>query len=115
MNTPPQIMRAVKMMDANYECVHEEMLQEHSVKLMELDKEVQFKKEKIDKLQESVKEVSDKLDKLILQSERSDFDIDTRVTQLETTQKTLKWAIGLGLTCIGTAVAVLAFIITIIH
>ena len=102
-------------METNYECCHEELLQEHSVKLTELDKEVQFKKEKIDKLQESMKEVSDKLDKLILQSERSDFDIDNRVTQLETTQKTLKWVMGIGLTCIGTATGVLAFIITIIH
>ena len=103
------------MMDANYECVHEELLQDHNLKLTELDKEVQFKREKIEALSTSMKEVNNKLDKLILHSEKSDFDIDTRVTQLETTQKTLKWAIGLGLTCIGTAVAVLAFIITIIH
>ena len=102
-------------MDANYECFHEELLQDHSLKLTELEKEVQFKKEKIDGLTTSMKEVNEKLDKLIRHSEQSDFNIDTRVTQLETTQKTLKWAIGLGLTCIGTAVAVLAFIITIIH
>ena len=101
--------------EANYECVHESMLQDHSLKLKELDKEVQFKKEKIDNLQEKVDEINKKLDKLILQSERSDFDIDNRVTQLETTQKTLKWVIALGLTLIGTATTVLAFIITIIH
>ena len=102
-------------MDAEYKCVHEELLQDHSLKLKDLYKEVQFKKEKIDKLQEGMKEINDKLDKLILQSERSDFDIDNRVTQLETTMKTLKWVIAIGLTCIGTAVTVLAFIITIIH
>ena len=98
-----------------HECIHEELVQDHSLQLKEIQTEVKFKKEKIDKLQDSVEKVDEKLDKLIRQSERSDFDIDTRVTQLETTQKTLKWVIAVGLTCIGTATAVLAFIITIIH
>lgn len=98
-----------------YTCIHEEKLQEHNTKITELEKEVQFKKEKIDEIKKSMKEINEKLDQLILQSERSDFDIDNRVTKLETTQRTLKWIIGLGLTCVGTAVAVLSFIITIIH
>ena len=103
------------IMDAKYECVHEELLQQHSLQLKELDKEIQYKKEKIDYLKDKVESIDDKLDKLILQSERSDFDINNRVTQLETTMKTLKWVIAIGLTCIGTATTVLAFIITIIH
>ena len=103
------------MMESKYECFHEELLQDHSLKLTELDKEVQFKKEKIEDLQKTTKEINKKLDKLIRHSEQSDFDINNRVTQLETTQDTLKWVIGIGLTCVGTAVAVLAFIITIIH
>ena len=86
-------------MTAKYECVHEELLQEHNMKLTELEKEVQFKREKIDKLQDSMEKVDEKLDKLIRHSEQSDFNIDTRVTQLETTMKTLKWVIGVGLTC----------------
>ena len=103
------------MMESKYECFHEELLQDHSLKLTELDKEVQFKKEKIEDLQKTTKEINKKLDKLIRHSEQSDFDINNRVTQLETTQDTLKWVIGIGLTCVGTAVAVSAFIITIIH
>lgn len=102
-------------MTAKYECFHEETLQEHSLEITELKKEVQFKKEKIDALQDSMEKIDEKLDQLIRQSDQSDFNIDTRVTRLEATQKTLKWTIGLGLTCVGTAVAVLAFIITIIH
>ena len=101
--------------NTDYACHHEELLNSHSLQLRELDKEVQFKKEKIDHLQDKMEEINKKLDKLILQSERSDFDIDNRVTQLETTQKTLKWVIALGLTLIGTATTVLAFIITIMH
>ena len=101
--------------DANYECFHEELLQDHNLKLKELEKEVQYKKEKIEYLKEKMEDIDEKLDKLILQSERSDFDINNRVTQLETTQRTLKWVIAIGLTCIGTATTVLAFIVTIIH
>ena len=102
-------------MNAKYECFHEELLQDHSLKLTELDKEISFKREKIEELQTTTKEINDKLDKLIRHSEQSDFDIDNRVTQLEATQNTLKWVIGIGLTCIGTATTVLAFIITIMH
>jgi hypothetical protein len=99
----------------DHNCIHEELVQNHSLEITELQKEVQFKREKIDKLQKSVEAVDEKLDKLILQSERSDFDIDNRVTKLETSQKTMKWIVGFGLTAIGTATTVLAFIITIIH
>lgn len=102
-------------MSEPHECIHEELVQDHSLQLKEIQTEVKFKKEKIDKLQKSVELVDEKLDKLILQSERSDFDIDTRVTQLETSQKTMKWVVGFGLTAVGTATTVLAFIITIIH
>ena len=118
MNTKPSKKKKMmehKTMDAKYECFHEELLQEHNLKLTELDKEVQFKKEKIDDLQTDVKAINKKLDKLIRHSEQSDFDIDNRVTQLETTQNTLKWIMGVGLTAVGTATTVLAFIITIIH
>lgn len=103
------------MSPVEYECHHEELLQKHSLKLKELDKEVQFKKEKIDKLQDSVEKIDEKLDQLIRQSDQKDFDIDNRVTQLETTLKTLKWVIAIGLTAIGTATTVLAFVITIMH
>lgn len=103
------------MSPVEYECHHEELLQDYGLKLKELDKEVQFKKEKIDKLQDSVEKIDEKLDQLIRQSDQKDFDIDNRVTQLETTLKTLKWVIAIGLTAIGTATTVLAFVITIMH
>ena len=102
-------------MSIEYECHHEELLQDYGLKLKELDKEVQFKKEKIDKLQKSVEKIDEKLDKLIRQSDQKDFDIDNRVTQVETTLKTLRWVIAIGLTTIGTATAVLAFVVTLIH
>ena len=83
------------MTQAKYECLHEELLQNHNLKIVELEKEVEFKKEKIDQLQLSMEKIDKKLDKLIEQSEQKDNDIDKRVTSLETTVKVLKWIIGL--------------------
>jgi len=83
------------MTQAKYECLHEELLQNHNLKIVELEKEVEFKKEKIDQLQLSMEKIDKKLDKLIEQSDQKDNDIDKRVTSLETTVKVLKWVIGL--------------------
>ena len=83
------------MSPIEYECHHEELLQDHSLKLTELEKEVQFKKEKIDQLQKSMEKIDKKLDKIIQRSEEKDSDIDKRVTSLETTVKVLKWVTGL--------------------
>ena len=99
----------------NYECLHEELLQDHSLQLKELETEVGFKKEKIDKLQQSVEKIDEKLDNLIRQSERDDFSIDKRVTSLENTIKVLKWVVAIGLTSIGTAVTIIGLILTLIH
>ena len=83
------------MTPVNYECHHEELLNSHSLKLTELEKEVQFKKEKIDQLQRSMEKIDKKLDKIIQRSEEKDTDIDKRVTSLETTVKVLKYITGL--------------------
>ena len=78
-----------------YDCHHEELIQEHTLQITQLEKEVEFKKEKIDKLQDSMEKIDNKLDKIIEQSEQKDNDIDKRVTSLETTVKVLKWITGL--------------------
>ena len=79
------------MTDAKYDCHHEELLNSHSLKLAELEKEVEFKREKIDQLQSSMEKIDKKLDKIIQRSEDKDSDIDKRLTSLETTVKVLKW------------------------
>lgn len=81
--------------EANYECCHEQLLQDHSLKITELEKEVEFKREKIEQLQQSMEKIDKKLDKLIQRSEEKDNDIDKRVTSLETTVKVLKYVTGL--------------------
>ena len=79
------------MSPAEYECCHEELLQDHSLQLKELQTEVKFKKEKIDALQDSMEKIDKKLDKIIERSEERDSDIDKRLTSVETTVKVLKW------------------------
>ena len=105
-----------------YVCIHEKRLNKNENRITELEARANFKEERIHELKVSIDEIDKKLDKiddcvhqLKLQSERDDFNIDNRVTQLETTQNTLKWIIGIGLTAIGTATTVLAFIMTIMH
>ena len=103
-------------------CFHEEEFQTHGRKITELETKAEYKERMIKDLKKEIKELNDKMDNLsndvneaIKKSITGDNDIDRRVTSLETTQKTLKWVIAIGLTCIGTATTVLAFIITIIH
>lgn len=105
-----------------YICIREKQINKHEVDIAELKTRVEYKHQRIDELKEQIEEMDKKLDKidhclseLKIQSERDDFDIDTRVTKLETAQSTTKWIIGLGFTAVGTAVGVLAFILTYIH
>ena len=71
----------------NYECIHEEQLQDNSIKLKALEKEVNFKKEKIEELKKSMETMDKKLDNidkclndLKQQSAQDDFNIDTNST-----------------------------------
>lgn len=107
---------------AEYVCIREKQVQKHETDIAELKVRADFKEKQIEEIKTDIKEVSEKLDgvneKLDQwqhQSEQDDFNIDTRVTQLETTQNTLKWVVGIGLTCIGTAVAVLGLFLTLLH
>lgn len=102
-----------------YVCIRERQVNKHEVDIAELKTRADFKDIRIDELKQGVKEVNGKLDKideslteLQRQSERDDFNIDTRVSKLENTQNVLKWVIGLDLTIVGTIIAVLAFVFT---
>lgn len=83
-------------------CIREETLQDHSTKITELQTEIHFKKEKIDKIIEDQQRMEDKIDKLTeavsdlqLQSLKDDKDIDKRLTSVETTVRVLKWIVSL--------------------
>ena len=83
------------MDDKMHDCFHEELIQSNNLRIVELEKEVEFKREKIDQLQKSMEKIDKKLDKIIQRSEEKDNDIDKRVTSLETTVIVLKWVTGL--------------------
>ena len=106
----------------DYNGIRENQVNQHEVDIAELKTRIEFKHERIDELKKGMEEMNKKLDKidhclseLQLQSERDDFNIDNRLTKVENTIHVIKWALGLGLTAVGTAITVLAFIITIIH
>lgn len=105
-----------------YVCIREKQVNKHEVDIAELKTRVDYKHQIIDEMKDSIDKLDQKLDKidhclseLKLQSERDDFDIDSRVTKLETAQKTMKWITGIAFTAITTVVAVLAFIIMHVH
>lgn len=105
-----------------YVCVREKQVNKHEVDIAELKARADFKDLRIDELRESIDDMDKKLDKIDhalsdiqRQSERDDFNIDSRVTKLENTQNVLKWIIGIGLTAIGTTITVLTFILTNLH
>lgn len=82
--------------------MHEELLQDHTLQIGQLETEVGFKKEKIDainmkidKLEEKLDQQDEKLDKILNKSIESDNDIDKRVTSLETTVKIIKYVLSL--------------------
>lgn len=107
---------------AEYICIREKQVNKHETDIAELKARADFKdlrigevKDDIEKISNKLDAVDEKLDKWQHKSEQDDFNIDNRVTQLETTQNTLKWVVGIGLTALTTAVGVVAFFLSLLH
>lgn len=90
------------MMTAKTECLHEDQLQGQSRKIAELEARADFKDQRIGELNNNMHEMDKKLDNLTvlvneirLQSSKDDYNIDARVTAIESKIETLKWVIGL--------------------
>ena len=105
----------------NYVCIREEQVNKLQIDVAELKTRVDYKHQRIDELKISIETLDKKLDKideclnhLKLQSERDDFNIDTRVTRIENTINVLKWIVGIGLSVVATAIAVLGFFMTLL-
>lgn len=74
-----------------YTCLHEELIQEHSLKIAELSTKSEYKEQSIMELKQELKNINDKIDALsksvntlVLNSESKDIKIDKRVEKLET-------------------------------
>lgn len=84
-------MKKVTQMPATHKCLHEELIQDHSLKIKELDTRADYKEQAIMELKEELKEMNVKIDaineninKLILNSEAQDINIEKRIETLET-------------------------------
>ena len=111
------------------ECFHEEQIQEQSRKITELETRADYKEKMIKDLNVNMKEIKktvESLDKtitdFILKSINDDStlrelvnDQDNRITALETTNKTLKWVIGIGFSVFSLIIAILGLIIAFIN
>ena len=100
-------------------CIHEDKLQEAETKFAHLESRMDFKEEKIDQLVLDFKKMDEKLDKineniyqLQLESAKDDFNIDNRVTQLETTVRVLKWVSVFLVSVVVMAISFATFILT---
>lgn len=113
----------------NYECIHEELLQNHNLKINDLENELNYKKEKLEdlkrdneKISSQLSDIDEKVNKIVIASITDDDKLkdllkeqDKRITALETTNSTLKWVIGIGFTALTSTVGLMAFLITNLH
>ena len=79
------------MMVAEYNCMHEELIQDHSLKINELTSRADYKDKRIDELYTKMEKMEEKLDrmneninKLILKSNQGDTDLELRLKAIET-------------------------------
>ena len=78
--------------------MHEELIQDHSLKINELTSRADYKDKRIDELYTKMEKMEEKLDAInenvntiMMKSVQGDSEIDKRVTSLETTVNVLKW------------------------
>ena len=112
-----------------HECLYDEQIQGQSRKIAELETKADYKEKIIMDLKSDIKDLKDSMDSLdktitdfILKSINDDSALrelvnkqDNRITALETTNKTIKWVVGIGFTAIGTFIVVLGFLISHLH
>ena len=74
-----------------HKCIHEDLIQDHSLKIKELSTRSEYKEQSIMELKDELKEMNVKIDsinknvnKLILNSESNDSEIQKRVDNIET-------------------------------
>lgn len=115
--------------DHHSECLHEDQIQGQSRKIAELETRADYKEKMITDLNETMKDMKKSMDSLektindfILKSINDDSALrelvniqENRITALETTNKTLKWIIGLGFTGLATVISILGFLISHLH
>lgn len=85
------------MTTTNHDCIHEELINSHSLQLAELNTKSKYKEQSIMEIKEELKEMNAKIDainnnvnELILWSKTGDTDLELRLKTTETELKNLK-------------------------
>ncbi len=81
----------------------------------EMETELAFKKEKIDKLEKSLSNIEKKLDKLIEKSEEKDSLNEKRIVALETSLSNTKTFLTIGFSVLSIIIAALGVMVSFIH
>lgn len=103
-----------------YTCIHEDLIQGHSVQIKGLETRADYKDkrideiyDKIDKMEQKLDDLSDNVNKLILQSTQDDKNLEVRLTKIETDMKNQKEESQRKLTWLGIALTVLTILINL--
>lgn len=91
-----------------------EKVEEHSLKIRELEDEMSFKKWKFDELFDKIDKLTEAVQKIQMNQLQNINRLEQRVTKLETTNSTLRWIIGIGFTGLGVVCAYLALLLNMI-
>lgn len=83
-------------------------VEEHSLQIQQLHDEVDFKKWKIDSLIEKIDNLTNVVQQIQLNQIEDDNDIKNRVIALESSLKTLRWVMGIGLSGLSILIAYLS-------
>ena len=92
MNTKLKWKETLKMApNPDYTCIHEEQIQSQSRKITELETRADYKDKRIDDLYTKIEKMENKIDilndnvnRLILQSQQGDTDLELRLKAIET-------------------------------
>ena len=86
------------MTSSNDCCIYEKRLNKNENRITELEAKADFKEQRINELGHKMEEMDNKLDRindaiqdLKIQSNSNDYNIDKRLTTVETTVRVLKW------------------------
>ena len=92
----------------------EQTVEAHSLKIQELEDEIDFKKWKIDSLIEKIDNLTTVVQQIQINQLKDDSDTKNRITSIESTIRTLKWIIGIGLSALTVAIAIIGLFIRLI-
>ena len=111
-----------KKITDKYICIRDKQINKHEIDIAELKIRADVKEERIREVKDEISgigrkldNVNDKLDGWQHHSEQDDAVMSNRLVKLENTQTVIKWIVGLSLPIITTAIAIIYFLMKIIH